>query len=129
WESILVDFSKNRIDEEIFATLLNLADETGLKEGIEAMFTGQPINQTEDRAVLHTALRNRGNKPVIVDGKDVMPEVNQVLAQMKQFCEDIEGGHWKGYTGKPIRTLVNIGIGGSDLGPVMVTEALKPYQN
>jgi glucose-6-phosphate isomerase len=129
WEDILVDFSKNRIDEETLATLLALAEETGLKEGIEAMFTGQPINQTEGRAVLHTALRNRSNSPIVVDGKDVMPEVNQVLAQMKQFCEDITSGNWKGYTGKPIRSLVNIGIGGSDLGPVMVTEALKPYQN
>lgn len=129
WKDILVDFSKNRIDEETFTTLLALADETGLKEGIDAMFTGQPINQTEGRAVLHTALRNRSNSRIIVDGKDVMPEVNQVLAQMKQFCEDITSGSWKGYTGKPIRSLVNIGIGGSDLGPVMVTEALKPYQN
>lgn len=129
WEDILVDFSKNRIDEEIFETLIALADQTALKEGIASMFTGQPINQTEGRAVLHTALRNRSNSPIIVDGKDVMPEVSQVLAQMKQFCEDITSGNWKGYTGKPIRSLVNIGIGGSDLGPVMVTEALKPYQN
>lgn len=129
WKDILVDFSKNRIDEETLAALLALAEEIGLKEGVEAMFTGQPINQTEDRAVLHTALRNRSNSPVMVDGKDVMPEVNQVLAQMKQFCQDIANGDWKGYTGKPIRSLVNIGIGGSDLGPVMVTEALKPYQN
>jgi len=129
WNDILVDFSKNRIDEETLASLLALADETGLKEGIEAMFAGNPINQTEGRAVLHTALRNRSNSPVLVEGKDVMPEVSQVLAQMKQFCEDIAGGNWKGYTGKPIRSLVNIGIGGSDLGPVMVTEALKPYQN
>ena len=129
WEDILVDFSKNRIDEEIFESLIALADQTALKEGIAAMFNGEPINQTEGRAVLHTALRNRSNSPIIVDGKDVMPEVNQVLAQMKQFCEDINSGNWKGYTGKPIRSLVNIGIGGSDLGPVMVTEALKPYQN
>lgn len=129
WEDILVDFSKNRIDEEIFETLIALADQTALKEGIASMFTGQPINQTEGRAVLHTALRNRSNSPIIVDGKDVMPEVNQVLAQMKQFCEDITSGSWKGYTGKAIRSLVNIGIGGSDLGPVMVIEALKPYQN
>src|SRR5690606_5375220 len=96
WKDILVDFSKNRIDEETFTTLLALADETGLKEGIDAMFTGQPINQTEGRAVLHTALRNRSNSRIIVDGKDVMPEVNQVLAQMKQFCEDITSGSWKG---------------------------------
>lgn len=129
WEDILVDFSKNRIDEEIFETLIELADQTALKEGIASMFNGEPINQTEGRAVLHTALRNRSNSPIIVDGKDVMPEVNQVLAQMKQFCEDITSGSWKGYTGKSIRSLVNIGIGGSDLGPVMVIEALKPYQN
>src|SRR5690606_14035987 len=129
WEDILVDFSKNRIDEEIFETLIALADQTALKEGIASMFNGEPINQTEGRAVLHTALRNRSNSPIIVDGKDVMPEVSQVLAQMKQFCEDITSGNWKGYTGRPIRSLVNIGIGGSDLGPVMATEALKPYQN
>src|SRR5690554_1053961 len=129
WGDILVEFSTNRVNEEIFATLLALAEETGLKEGIEAMFTGRPINETEGRAVLHTALRNRSNSLIIVDSKDVMPEVNQVLEQMKQFCEDVTSGNWKGYTGKPIRSLVNIGIGGSDLGPVMVTEALKPYQN
>src|SRR5690606_4262481 len=104
WNDILVDFSKNRIDEETLASLLALADETGLNEGIEAMFAGEPINKTEGRAVLHTALRNRSNSPIIVDGKDVMPEVYQVLAQMKQFCEDIASGNWKGYTGKPIRS-------------------------
>jgi glucose-6-phosphate isomerase len=93
------------------------------------MFGGQPINQTENRAVLHTALRNRSNHPVYVDGQDVMPGINEVLAQMKSFADQIYGGTWLGYTGKPIKSLVNIGIGGSDLGPVMVTEALKPYQN
>lgn len=129
WEDILVDFSKNRIDEEIFSSLLELAKETELKEAIEAMFTGQPINQTEGRAVLHTALRNRGNIPIKVEGNDVMPEVNGVLDQMKGFADRISSGEWKGYTGRSIRSLVNIGIGGSDLGPVMVTEALKPYQN
>lgn len=92
------------------------------------MFAGEKINRTEDRAVLHIALRNRSNTPIIVDGKDVMPEVNAVLAKMKQFCERVIGGEWKGYTGKTITDVVNIGIGGSDLGPYMVTEALKPYK-
>ncbi|MEX2593349.1 MAG: glucose-6-phosphate isomerase [Anditalea sp.] len=129
WEDMLVDFSKNRIDEDIFSSLLGLAHETGLKEAMEAMFTGEAINQTEGRSVLHTALRNRSNAPVVVEGKDVMPEVNRVLDQMKSFADQVSTGEWKGYTGKAIRSLVNIGIGGSDLGPVMVTEALKPYQN
>ncbi|QDH81005.1 glucose-6-phosphate isomerase [Echinicola soli] len=129
FEDILVDYSKNRIDDEVFKSLFELAKETELGEAIEAMFTGAHINQTEDRAVLHTALRNRSNTPVKVDGKDVMPDVNAVLAQMKAFADKINNGEWKGFTGKPIKSLVNIGIGGSDLGPVMVTEALKPYQN
>jgi glucose-6-phosphate isomerase len=128
WEDILVDFSKNRVDEEIFSALLDLADQTALKEAVESMFGGEAINQTEGRAVLHTALRNRGNEQVMVEGKDVMPEVNKVLDQMKTFADRIASGEWKGYTGKTIRSLVNIGIGGSDLGPVMVTEALKPYK-
>lgn len=93
------------------------------------MFTGEKINRTENRAVLHTALRNRTNTPVLVDGKDVMPEVNTVLAKMKDFCQRIISGEWKGYTGKAITDVVNIGIGGSDLGPYMVTEALRPYKN
>ncbi len=93
------------------------------------MFSGEKINRTEDRAVLHVALRNRSNTPIIVDGKDVMPEVNAVLAKMKQFCDRVIGGDWKGYTGKPITDVVNIGIGGSDLGPYMATEALRPYKN
>jgi glucose-6-phosphate isomerase len=124
FQDILVDFSKNRISDEVFEELLNLARQTALAEGIASMFEGQAINQTENRAVLHTALRNRSNTPVFVDGKDVMPEVNAVLAQMKAFATQIHQGSWLGYTGKPITTLVNIGIGGSDLGPVMVTEAL-----
>lgn len=128
-EDILVDFSKNRISDAVFAALIQLAQETALPQAIESMFTGQAINQTENRAVLHTALRNRSNTPVYVGGQDVMPEVNQVLAQMKAFATQIHQGTWLGYTGKPITSLVNIGIGGSDLGPVMVTEALKPYQN
>src|SRR5690606_28820302 len=108
WEDILVDFSKNWIDEEIFAALLDLANETGVKEGMEAMFTGEPINRTEGRAVLHTALRNRVNREVKVEGKDVMPEVNQVLVQMKKFADKVSNKEWKGYTGKPIKSLVNI---------------------
>jgi glucose-6-phosphate isomerase len=129
FEDILVDFSKNRIPDEVFEALFQLAQETALPQAIESMFTGQAINQTENRAVLHTALRNRSNSPVYVDGQDVMPEVNQMLSQMKAFATQIHQGTWLGYTGKPITSLVNIGIGGSDLGPVMVTEALKAYQN
>ncbi len=125
---ILLDFSKNLITNEIFDSLLNLAEETELKNAINAMFAGEKINRTENRAVLHTALRNRSNKPVLVDGEDVMPKINAVLEQMKNFCEKIHGGEWKGYTGKKITDIVNIGIGGSDLGPVMVTEALKKYK-
>ena len=127
-EDILVDFSKNIIDEQTVALLLELAKETALPEAIEKMFTGDKINVLEDRAVLHTALRNRSNTPVFVDGRDVMPEINEVLKQVKSFSEKISSGEWKGYSGKPIKYLVNIGIGGSDLGPYMVTEALKPYQ-
>lgn len=128
-EDVLVDYSKNRINGEIFSALMDLARETELHQAIESMFSGEAINQTENRAVLHTALRNRSNHPVYVDKKDVMPEINAVLAQMKGFADQIHGGAWLGYTGKPIKSLVNIGIGGSDLGPVMVTEALKPFQN
>lgn len=129
WEDVLVDFSKNGLDDETMRALLDLAVELDLKSAIEAMFTGEKINGTEGRAVLHTALRNRSNKPVFADGRDVMPDVNAVLAQMKAFADQVSQGDWLGYTGKPIKSLVNIGIGGSDLGPVMVTEALKPYQN
>ncbi len=128
-EDLLVDFSKNRINEEIFKELLNLAHQTELKDAIDSMFSGEPINQTEGRSVLHTALRNRANTPVYVDGKDVMPDINTVLDQMKAFAGKVNSGSWKGYTGKSIKSLVNIGIGGSDLGPVMVAEALKPYQS
>jgi glucose-6-phosphate isomerase len=127
-EDLLLDFSKNRIDGKIFDTLLQLAEETDVKGAIEAMFRGEKINRTENRAVLHTALRNRSNTPVYVDGKDVMPEINTVLNRMEQFCNKVHSGEWKGYTGKKISDIVNIGIGGSDLGPVMVTEALKYYR-
>ena len=127
-KELLVDFSKNLITEEIFNSLLKLAEEVDLSGAIKAQFAGEKINVTENRAVLHTALRNRSNTPVIVDGEDVMPKVNKVLAQMKEFCAKVHSGDWKGYTGKRITDIVNIGIGGSDLGPFMVTEALKPYQ-
>lgn len=126
---ILVDFSKNNINQTTLSLLRQLAQECALDSAKEAMFTGDKINRTENRAVLHTALRNRANTPVLVDGKDVMPEVNAVLAKMKDFCQRIISGEWKGYTGKAITDVVNIGIGGSDLGPYMVTEALRPYKN
>lgn len=128
WDNLLFDYSKNIVDSEVMDTLINLANEIDLKDAIEKMFSGDRINQTENRAVLHTALRNRDNKPIEVDGKDVMPEVNAVLQQMKSFSDKLISGTWKGYTGQPIADIVNIGIGGSDLGPYMVTEALKPYQ-
>ena len=126
---ILVDFSKNKINQETLKLLHQLAKESALDEAINAMFTGEKINRTENRAVLHTALRNRSNTPVYVDGKDMMPEVNAVLAKMGAFCDRVISGEWKGYTGKAITDVVNIGIGGSDLGPYMVTEALRPYKN
>ncbi|KGT87604.1 glucose-6-phosphate isomerase [Erwinia typographi] len=126
---MLVDFSKNRITSETLAKLQDLAKETDLQSAIKSMFSGEKINRTEDRAVLHVALRNRSNTPIVVDGKDVMPEVNAVLEKMKSFSERIISGDWKGYTGKPITDVVNIGIGGSDLGPFMLTEALRPYKN
>ena len=127
FNDILVDYSKNRITDETMSLLLALAEEAGLKQAIEDMFTGKKINATEKRSVLHVALRNRSNTPIFSDGKDVMPEINAVLDKMKGFCENVRSGAWKGYTGKSITDIVNIGIGGSDLGPVMVTEALKPY--
>ena len=125
----LVDFSKNRITEETLRLLIQLAEQAGLQEAITNMFAGDKINATENRSVLHIALRNRSNTPILVDGQDVMPDVNAVLAQMKAFTDRIGSGDWKGYSGKAITDIVNIGIGGSDLGPVMVTEALKPYGN
>nr|WP_294897048.1 glucose-6-phosphate isomerase [uncultured Pedobacter sp.] len=129
FNDIFVDYSKNRIDDKTIALLLQLAKECDLENAINSMFNGEAINETEDRAVLHTALRNRSNTPVFVDGKDIMQDVNEVLAKMKKFSEAIISGRWKGYTGKAITDVVNIGIGGSDLGPVMVTEALKAYKN
>ncbi|MGB3849522.1 MAG: glucose-6-phosphate isomerase [Tunicatimonas sp.] len=128
FENTLLDFSKNRITEETMKLLRQLAADTKVKEATEAMFSGEKINRTEDRSVLHVALRNQSNTPIEVDEQDVMPEVNEVLDRMKTFSEQIISGDWKGYSGKAISDVVNIGIGGSDLGPVMVTEALKPYQ-
>ncbi len=124
---LVFDFSKNRLTDETIHLLVQLARECKLEEAIRAIITGERINVTENRPVLHTALRNFSGKPVLVDGRDVMPDVQAVLRQMQTFCEKVHQGAWKGFTGKKIRYIVNIGIGGSDLGPVMVTEALKPY--
>jgi glucose-6-phosphate isomerase len=129
FEEILLDYSKNRITDQTIALLLQLAKECRLNDAINAMFSGEVINATEGRPVLHIALRNQSNTPILVDGKDVMPDVNKVLQHMKEFSEAIISGSWKGYTGKAITDVVNIGIGGSDLGPAMVTEALKSYKN
>jgi glucose-6-phosphate isomerase len=125
---LLLDFSKNRISDETLRLLRRLAREAGVEAMRDRMFAGEPINLTEHRAVLHVALRNRANRPIRVDGQDVMPDVNAALQHMQVFSEAVRDGAWTGYTGKPIRDIVNIGIGGSDLGPVMVTEALRPYR-
>ncbi len=127
FEDILIDYSKNIISQETMTLLRELAEECQLKEAIEAMFKGSRINRTEDRPVLHVALRNRSNQPVMVNGEDVMPAVNKVLAQINIISDQLIGGKWKGYTGRAITDIVNIGIGGSDLGPYMVAEALRPY--
>jgi glucose-6-phosphate isomerase len=124
---ILFDYSKHRMNDETLPLLLQLAREAKIESWRDKMFSGEKINITENRAVLHTALRNRSNTPVYVDGKDVMPDVNAVLKQMRSFSEQVRSGDWKGYSGKRITDIVNIGIGGSDLGPVMVCNALKPY--
>ncbi|MFC4232732.1 glucose-6-phosphate isomerase [Parasediminibacterium paludis] len=126
-EEIVFDYSKNIINSKTLQLLLQLADDCQVYDAIHDMFAGLKINETEQRSVLHTALRNFSDMPILVDGKDVMPSVQKVLAHMKSFCAKIHSGEWKGFTGKPIKYIVNIGIGGSDLGPVMVTEALKPY--
>ena len=128
YPSLLVDYSKNRINAETIQLLVDLAKEMDVDTAIQQMFEGDAINVTEKRAVLHTALRNRSNEEVLVDGKDVMPQINEVLDQMKSFSEKVISGEWKGFSGKEITDVVNIGIGGSDLGPVMVTEALKHYK-
>ncbi|HEY8118939.1 MAG TPA: glucose-6-phosphate isomerase [Methylophilaceae bacterium] len=127
FDDLLLDYSKHRITDQTLPLLFELARGSGIESWRERMFSGEKINFTENRAVLHTALRNRSNTPVLVDGKDVMPEVNRVLAQMRSFTERVRSGAWKGYSGKAITDVVNIGIGGSDLGPVMVCTALKPY--
>uniref|UniRef100_A0A2K6RXC6 Glucose-6-phosphate isomerase n=1 Tax=Rhinopithecus roxellana TaxID=61622 RepID=A0A2K6RXC6_RHIRO len=126
---ILLDYSKNLVTEDVMWMLVDLAKSRGVEAAQERMFNGEKINYTEGRAVLHVALRNRSNTPILVDGKDVMPEVNKVLDKMKSFCQGVRSGDWKGYTGKTITDVINIGIGGSDLGPLMVTEALKPYSS
>lgn len=127
FENILLDFSKNRITQETFELLIQLAQEAGLKEKIEAMFSGEIVNKSENRAALHTALRNVSNTPVNFERADVMEEINSVLEQMKQFSEKVRNGEWKGFSGKPIKNIINLGIGGSDLGSVMSYEALKFY--
>jgi glucose-6-phosphate isomerase len=129
FENILFDYSKNIITDDTKQLLIGLANETDLKSGIQELFAGNAINQTENRPVMHMALRQKASKQVIINGKDVIPDVEEVLGKMKVFSEKIISGSWKGYTGKSITDVVNIGIGGSDLGPVMVTEALKSYSN
>jgi len=127
FDDLLFDYSKNRITDETLPLLFNLAGSINLKSLIDDMFSGKKINKTENRAVLHTALRNRSNQPVLVDGADVMPQINAALLKMRTFCEKVHSGKWLGYSGKKITDIVNIGIGGSDLGPKMVTRALSPY--
>jgi len=126
-EELLFDYSKNIITAETLEKLLRLADDCKLRMAIDAMFAGEKINETENRAVMHTALRNFSEAPVTVDGTDIMPEIREARQKMKTFCDKVHGGKWKGYSGKKIKNIVSIGIGGSDLGPVMVTEALRPY--
>jgi glucose-6-phosphate isomerase len=127
FNDILLDYSKNRVNDKTMSLLFDLARQSNVEAWRDKMFSGAKINTTEDRAVLHVALRNRSNRPILVDGQDVMPEVNAVLKHMREFSDAIRSGSWKGYTGKTIIDVVNIGIGGSDLGPVMATEALRPY--
>ena len=128
FEDIFLDYSKNIITQETMRLLFDLAEEIKLEDSIKKMFSGDRINETENRAVLHTALRNRSGNPVYCSGKDVMPEVRAVLDKIESFSDKIILKEWKGYTGKPVTDIVNIGIGGSDLGPVMVSEALKHYR-
>ena len=125
FSDFLIDFSKHRITDDTLPLLRRLAQEAGVETLRDAMFAGERINTSEDRAVLHVALRNRSNRPILVDGRDVMPDVNAVLEQMRTFCDAVRGGTWRGFSGKQITDVVNIGIGGSDLGPVMVTEAAE----
>jgi glucose-6-phosphate isomerase len=127
FKGILFDYSKNRITEETLNLLFALARERELGQWINRMFAGEPINNTEDRPVLHIALRNRSNRPIMVNGEDVMPQVRAVLKRMREFCDAVHRGQWRGFSGEPLTDVVNIGIGGSDLGPAMVTESLRPY--
>ncbi len=127
FNDIFVDYSKNLIDDDVLKALFELAAECGLKEAVNSMFEGAKINETENRAVLHTALRNFSDRPVIESGADVMPQIREVLEKMKKFADIVSSGKWIGFKGEAVTDIVNIGIGGSDLGPVMVTEALKPY--
>jgi len=129
FNGIFFDFSKNLIDEGCFQNLLKLAKECGLDHAIKAQFTGDKINQTEGRSVLHTALRAKASASVLVDGENIIPKIQAVKTQMKEFSDKVISGTWKGFSAKEITDVVNIGIGGSDLGPVMVTEALKPYKH
>ncbi len=129
FEDLLLDYSKNRVTDQTMKLLFSLAKESKLKEAIKDMFDGKPINVTENRSVLHIALRNRSNRPILVKGKDVMPDVNAVLQKMADFTDKVRSGEWLGYSGEPIRNIVNIGIGGSDLGPKMACEALKAYND
>src|SRR5438445_9178658 len=126
---VFLDYSKNRIDDETVSLLVQLAEQSGLRERIDAMFRGEKINVTENRAVLHVALRAPRGASIVVDGKNVVPEVHAVLDKMAGFANRIRSGEWKGHTGKRIRNVINIGIGGSDLGPVMAYEALRPYSD
>lgn len=126
---LLVDFSKNRINEKTIELLVNLAKEVGLKEAIESQFSGEIINVTENRAVLHTALRSTSEEPVLVDGKNIKPQIQSALRKIRSFSNKVISGKWKGYTGKSITDVVNIGIGGSDLGPDMIVQSLKFYKN
>ena len=129
WDSFYVDYSKNLLDLETLNLLTKMAREVGLNDAIEAYFNGVKINETEDRAVLHTALRQLNPKSIIVDGEDITPKIQAVKKQMYDFANKVISGNWKGHTGKAISHVVNIGIGGSDLGPAMVTEALEFYSN
>ena len=127
FENLLLDYSKNRIDEKVMAALFDLARERKVKERVQAMFSGEKINKTENRAVLHVALRHQDNTPIYVEGRDVMPKIREVLGLIKDFSEAVRLGTFTGYTGKKLTNIVNIGIGGSDLGPFMAVEALRPY--
>lgn len=126
---LFFDYSKNILDKSTFNNLIDLANQTGLSEAIHSQFRGEKINVTEKRSVLHTALRAQANTAILIEGKNIILDIQSVKSQMNEFCDQVINGHWKGYTGKSITDIVNIGIGGSDLGPIMVTEALKPYKN